>query len=216
MELLIVIALISILAVGVLATINPVEQRAKATDANIMNDAGEVLNAYERYYVNKNSYPWMDVNGSLTVATSNLAWFGRSDQNGAGLCSTAATATPQTTCPSYKGYLGLLISSDELKSSFLEKGYTSVLDTEPSYNAAGMNYLWINKLDSASGNSIFVCFIPKASSNKLQTNNLWEPVLTGGVVTGLIQADAAEFLNGKPVAARTFASPATSLFKCVP
>ncbi len=58
-ELLIVIALISILAVAVLATINPIEQANKARDASVLNDAAEVMNAYERYYANSQNYPWM-------------------------------------------------------------------------------------------------------------------------------------------------------------
>ena len=62
-ELLIVIALISILAVAVLATINPIEQSNKARDARVQNDAAEVMNAYERYYASIQSYPWMDFEG---------------------------------------------------------------------------------------------------------------------------------------------------------
>ena len=42
-ELLIVIALISILSVAVLATINPIEQSNKARDAKFKNDAAEFL-----------------------------------------------------------------------------------------------------------------------------------------------------------------------------
>ena len=44
-ELLIVIALIGILSVAMLATINPIEQANKARDAKVQNDAAEVMNA---------------------------------------------------------------------------------------------------------------------------------------------------------------------------
>ena len=49
-ELLIVIALIAILSVAVLATINPIEQSNKARDAKFKNDAAEVMNSYERFW----------------------------------------------------------------------------------------------------------------------------------------------------------------------
>ena len=67
-ELLIVIALIAILSVAVLATINPIEQTNKARDAKFKNDAAEVLSAYERYFASQNNYPWNSL--SLGVDTT--------------------------------------------------------------------------------------------------------------------------------------------------
>jgi prepilin-type N-terminal cleavage/methylation domain-containing protein len=217
-ELLIVIALIAILSVAVLATINPIEQSNKAKDSTVQNDAAEVMNAYERYYTSKASYPWVDVNAGLTVNSVDLAWFGRSDQNGAALCSLAVTSTPQTPCTSYKANPGLLITTDELKDSFLEKGYTSLAVGDPNYNAVGMNYLWVDKKDAATGhNSIFVCYIPKAKSNRTSKASLKKPIVVGGVVTGLQDTVAGDYVNGTPdPAVWTFADPTTSMFKCVP
>lgn len=218
-ELLIVIALIAILSVAVLATINPVEQSNKANDSTAQNDAAEILNAYERYYANKQSYPWVDVDSAATITSIDLEWFGRSDMNGFGLCSRASTAAPNVRCEtSYKSYPGVLINSDELKSSFLEKGYTSFNAGEPKYNATGMNYLWVYKAAMDVGqNSIYVCYIPKAKSNRAQTNNLYVPAFdAGGNLNGLVKATAADFTNSYPVAKYTFATPATSLMKCVP
>lgn len=217
-ELLIVIALIAILSVAVLATINPVEQSNKANDSTSQNDAAEVLNAYERYYANKQSYPWVDVDNAATVTSVDQPWFGQSTQNGFGLCSRAATSPPDDLCQTtYKAFPGVLISSDELKSSFLEKGYTSFNAGEPKYNANGMNHLWIDKRSMATDqNAIYVCYIPKAKSNRAQKNNLKKPIITGGVVTGLEDTVDADFVNSYPVAAWTFATPITSMFKCVP
>lgn len=216
-ELLIVIALISILSVAVLATINPIEQANKANDSTAQNDAAEVLNAYERYYANKQSYPWVDVDNAATVTSVDNAWFGRSDMNGFALCTTTATSAPETQCTSFKDNPGLLVASDELKSSFLEKGYTSMNTGEPKYNAAGMNYLWVDKKSMVDAqNAIYVCYIPKAKSNRTQKNNLKKPVLTAGVLTGLEDTVDADYVNGFPVDTWTFASPTTSMFKCVP
>lgn len=217
-ELLIVIALIAILSVAVLATINPIEQSNKAKDSTVQNDAAEVMNAYERYYTVKQTYPWIDIDSGATISSVDLAWFGRSDMAGAALCtSTVVGTTPNTVCSAYNNP-GLLISTDELKDSFLSKGYTSLAVADPNYNAQGMNYLYIDKKDSATGhNSIFVCYIPKAKSNRTSATTLYKPVVASGVITGLVRAVAGDFTAGYPTAATwTFATPQTSMFKCVP
>ena len=213
-ELLIVIALIAILSVAVLATINPIEQSNKAKDATVQNDAAEVMNAYERYYTVKASYPWMDVDSSATVTGASVAWVGRSDMAGAGLCTTDSAIagnaeTPYTKCDS-SVTRGLLIITDELKDSFLGKGYTSLAQGDPSFNAAGLNYLWIDKKGAALGNSVYVCYIPKAKSNRTATTILYKPIMTGDVVTGFDAAEAAD------IAAADYEAVATSLMKCVP
>lgn len=217
-ELLIVIALIAVLSVAVLATINPIEQANKAKDASVQNDAAEVMNAYERYYTVKFSYPWVDVSKTDVMNSSDTAWFGSSDKAGAALCTTNVVgSTPDTACSAYNNS-GLLINTDELKDSFLTKGYTSVASSDPNYNAAGMNYLWIDKKDATTGhNSIYVCYVPKAKSNRTSTTTLYSPVVVSGAVTALVKAADTEFgANGYPLPKWDFLSPATSLFKCVP
>jgi len=121
-ELLIVIALIGILSVAVLATINPIEQANKARDAKFQNDAAEVLNAYERYYASLNTYPWgtpEDVVATTIVSTDIL--FGV-----AGV-----------------GETGVLITTSELKSSFAAK---SPFNTTAS--TVDLMYVYNNGSDS--------------------------------------------------------------------
>ena len=217
-ELLIVIALIAILSVAVLATINPIEQSNKAKDSTMQNDAAEVMNAYERYYTVKNTYPWMDSDDSTTVTSYDLAWVGNSRMIGAGLCGIDGvnSAVPTTACSAYN-QRGSLISTDELKDSFLAKGYTSLASGDPNFNSAGMNNLWIVKKDSTEGNSVFVCYIPKAKSNRTKGSVLYEPTFSSGALTSIALADTDQFnADGSPIAAWTFATPALSLFKCVP
>jgi len=219
-ELLIVIALIAILSVAVLATINPIEQSNKAKDSTVQNDAAEVMNAYERYYTVKNTYPWMDSDSSTTVTSVDIAWLGRSDMMGGGLCTDSAVTSgvPTRVCDAYNSR-GSLISTDELKDSFLGKGYTSVKTGEPNYLSSGMNYLWINKKASGEGNSVLVCYIPKAKSNRTKGLTLYKPVLTEGVITSLTLADSSTDFgsDGYPVSTKwDFETPEKSLFKCVP
>jgi len=223
-ELLIVISLIAVLSVGVLATINPVEQRNKAVDANTSNDSGEVLNSLERYYTNQASYPWMVVD-NVTYNSADVAYVGASHMVGSGLCTNAILGADKvhTLCSAYNAQ-GSLIASDELKAAFLEKNYGAVQgDGTSRYNI--LNKLWIIKQSAAVGNnSIYVCYIPKAKSNRTYANKLKKLGVDDGTFLSSTFVDAiayglanADFTGtGDPVAAWTFASPATSLFKCVP
>ncbi len=165
-ELLIVISLIAILSVAVLATINPIEQANKARDASVQNDAAEVLNAYERYYTNTQHYPWMDVSGA-TVTTVNAAYYGRSNQIGFGLCGHGSATSDRDGC-STQTTPGQLITTQELKDSFLSKSYTKL----PSQNGYSVqDQLYVIKLPSDQGNSIYVCYVPQAKSNRNPVNN---------------------------------------------
>ena len=102
----------------------------------------------------------------------------------------------------------------------MNKGYTSLVSGDPNYNASGMNYLWIDKKSSAEHNSIYVCYIPKAKSNRTSATTLYKPTEVGVLpVTGLIPAvPTDDFTAGYPseAAGFTFADPSTSMFKCVP
>ncbi len=57
-ELLIVIALLGALAVGLLASIDPVEQLNKGRDTGIRNSAEEFVRASQRYYATKGQFAW--------------------------------------------------------------------------------------------------------------------------------------------------------------
>lgn len=143
-ELLIVIALIAILSVAVLATINPIEQTNKARDSKFKNDAAEVLSAYERYYASNSRYPWNVVGSTIPqnyrfASKSNSAYFGVSGGGGTGV-----------------GTTGELILTSELKSSFTGKEPFSA--TVADQDAM---YLYHNGRDSN-----YVCFCPKASANR--------------------------------------------------
>lgn len=57
-ELLIVIAVLGILAAGILATIDPFEQFKKARDSNARNTVVELYNGFVRYNANHGNWPW--------------------------------------------------------------------------------------------------------------------------------------------------------------
>ncbi len=62
-ELLIVIALLGVLALGLLATIDPFEQLKKGNDTSMRNMISEFYNAAIRYYAMTNQFPW----GTITI-----------------------------------------------------------------------------------------------------------------------------------------------------
>lgn len=218
-ELLIVIALIAVLSVAVLATINPIEQSNKARDAKVQNDAAEVLNAYERYYTSTTHYPWMDVTGGSAL-TVDTAYTGRSIQIGFGLCGNGAAAAVTDACEG-QAIQGRLIETQELKDSFLTKSYTRLV-SDVAYNY--QDELFVYKQPATNGNSIYVCYVPKARANRVPpATSSWKLKAlafagsseNAALPTGFTDATAAE------IAAATYttllgAGGNDTLFRCVP
>lgn len=140
-ELLIVIALIAILSVAVLATINPIEQTNKARDAKFKNDTAEVLGALERFYASQNEYPWNQVGTSISSTVD--AVFG-STQPEFGVLDAGGTD-------------GVLITTSELKGSFRGKESFVIGAKEED-----VMYVY----HGGTTNSNYVCFHPKAAANR--------------------------------------------------
>lgn len=92
-ELLIVIALLGILAVGLLAAIDPLEQFKKGQDTGQRNATQELYNAVIRYYSIHQEYPW---GTGTTFGPTSLE---------------AGTAS---------SIISMIVDSGELKSNFLD------------------------------------------------------------------------------------------------
>jgi len=165
-ELLIVIALIAILSVAVLATINPIEQSNKARDAKFKNDAAEVLSAYERYYTSQASYPWMDVSDADTYDSISDTVVAKSDSSFFGVINGTV------------GVAGSLITNSELKSSFMGKESYKALDL--ALNEEDRMYVYHN----GSTNDNYVCFHPKATANRNVTGSNVQLKCLSGVGLG--------------------------------
>ena len=180
-ELLIVIALIAILSVAVLATINPIEQSNKARDAKFKNDAAEVMNSYERFYASQNKYPWNmdnDASGSIdndevAAGTNSIAFFSRDWRFGI-LDALGNTTNSQ------------LISTSELKSAFA--GKEPFVSTVANGTSEDSMYVY------HSSDSNYVCFCPKANANRTgdTVNNL---KCLSGISTSGNAAVTATILN---------------------
>lgn len=154
-ELLIVIALIGILSVAVLSTINPIEQTNKANDSKMKNDASEVLSALERYYASQQLYPWNKVDDSLV----SVAFGGNANRIGVGICGGAGASTAAGDCTA-GGTDGELVATDELKKAFKGKTFLVATTTDKK--------MFVTKAADVGGtaSSVYVCFSPSAKANR--------------------------------------------------
>lgn len=147
-ELLIVIAVLGILAVAVLASINPIEQINRGRDTGTRSDAEQFISAVDRFYAAKGFYPWMTNGASLNTWTN---------PGGAVSDMELTVIDDQNSILGDDGVDVLEIMSSggtaEIKSSFTAR----LIDPDAS------NFLSIYN-SGVSGESTYACFIPKSAS----------------------------------------------------
>ncbi|HPS40710.1 MAG TPA: type II secretion system protein [Candidatus Woesebacteria bacterium] len=156
-ELLIVIAILGILAVAVLAAINPVEQINRGRDTGSRSDAEQLLSAIDRYYAYKGYYPWVTnpnddatlswrgVAGDTAINTENgtiEAWADTSVATPCFVLDKISDGNTDGTCD----------GTNELKRSFVDKV------TKSDYN-----HLWVY-YNGDPGSSLYVCFKPQSGA----------------------------------------------------
>ncbi len=146
-ELLIVIAILGILAVAVLAAINPIEQINRGRDTGSRSDAEQLVSAIDRYYAYKGYYAW--VNNPNDTATqgwlavdSLTAWQDNSTPAPCNVLDKLANGNTDETCA----------GNNELKRSYVEK------ITRPDFNHLYVYY------SGNPGSSVYVCFEPKSGA----------------------------------------------------
>lgn len=133
-ELLIVIAVLGILAVAVLAAINPIEQINRSRDTGSRSDAEQLIGAIDRYYASKGYYPWVTNptdDATLVWTQVGTAW---SDGTEGVLAKLSAAGT------------------EEVKQSFTTRISDSGYNTLQVFNGGG------------PGDSTYICFLPKSGS----------------------------------------------------
>lgn len=148
-ELLIVIAILGILAVAVLAAINPVEQINRSRDTATRSDAEQLIGAIDRFNAMKGYYPWVtnpqddfDVDPMVQLEPSTT-W------SATGLADCAVLKRLSDGDQDCEG-------TDELKAAYVQK----IL-------ASDANYLSVYNRGE-QGDSTYVCFTPKSKSFKDQ------------------------------------------------
>ena len=137
-ELLIVIAVLGILAVAVLAAINPIEQINRGRDTGSRSDSEQALSAIDRFYAAQGYYPWQT--GAADLVGEPIAWT---------TLNTAADSAGTTVLD--KLSTG---GTSEIKESYVTR------ISAPTYNSL---YVY-NR--GTQGDSTYVCFLPKSGAFK--------------------------------------------------
>ena len=136
-ELLIVIAVLGILAVAVLAAINPIEQINRSRDTGSRSDSEQLISAVDRFYASSGYYPWQT--GASDVANIDQAW---------------VQVTSSWADGNALGVLAKLSQSgtEEIKSSFANRIVATTYNPLFVYN------------DGTAGSSTYMCFLAKSSA----------------------------------------------------
>jgi prepilin-type N-terminal cleavage/methylation domain-containing protein len=151
-ELLIVIALIGVLAVAVLAAINPLEQLNRARDTGMESDASQLLASIDRFYAAHEEFPWVYQNtdaGCDNCQADNDSVFGfiSADDPAVGICEIAGGCDVD----------GVLLSQLELKSEFRNRSFIDA--------SSDKNKLFIGKELGASS-SVYACWVPTSQAQR--------------------------------------------------
>ena len=160
MELLIVIGVLGILAVGLLAAIDPFEQLKKARDTNNRNAATELLQANQRYYATHGYLPWFKQTVSGTSSTYDCAV----TTDGTSL-DLLRPATPATAYPLSAVLVNKTGSTDH--DTDVENCITDTLGADGEVKDTFFDGLSTTLyLTSGSPTRVAVCFSPEAKSNR--------------------------------------------------
>lgn len=152
-ELLIVITVLGILAVAVLAAINPIEQINRGKDTGSRSDAEQLISAVDRYYTGSGFYPW----STAPAASQPTAWGAVGD---AWTDGTTAVLTKLST-----------VGTAEIKESFVNR-----------IKASGYNTLYKSNV-GGQGDSTYVCFMPQSSRFSTEAGNRCGASLPGDFPT---------------------------------
>jgi len=161
-ELLIVIAVLGVLAVAVLATINPIEQINRGRDTGQRGDAEQLLSAIDRYNATQGLWPWQTVQADAT----DVAWglvTEVADNAGGGCLLLDKLAQGSAACTS---------GADEIKASFPSRLRGS------TYNPLYMEY------GGEAGESVYVCFQPKSGAFRTEAQRRCEETLPADFPVG--------------------------------
>ena len=141
-ELLIVIAVLGILAVAVLAAINPIEQINRGKDTGSRSDAEQLLSASDRFYASQGYYAWMT--GPTDLTHQPHVW--------------ATVQSVVDTAPTPVAMLTKLSSggTSEIKQSFVTRISSATYNTLYMYTRG------------TQGDSVYVCFKPLSGSFKTE------------------------------------------------
>ena len=194
-ELLIVIAIMGILAVAVLAAINPIEQINRGRDTGSRSDAEQLISGSDRFYASKGYYPWQLGASSVNYATFRSGGSGFTPLSSAGVLVGEDQVAMLTNLSS--------AGTEELKASFVSR----ISDPAQSNTLNLYN-------DGVSGHSTYVCFLPKSQSFRTEA---WTRCSTNGVANTMpVDFPPGGCPNTSSCATAATAANATTCQICLP
>jgi len=134
-ELLIVIAVLGILAVAVLAAINPIEQINRSRDTGSRSDAEQLIGGIDRFYATNGYYPWQTGATDTTQPNWVKVTAGWADGGGTGVLAKLSQS-----------------GTEELKTSFTNRIVATTYNALYIYNSG------------VAGSSTYVCFLAKSGA----------------------------------------------------
>jgi type II secretory pathway pseudopilin PulG len=156
-----VIAVIGVLAVAVLSSINPVEQINKGRDTRVRSNAAQLLNAVDRYYAIQEVYPWNDAtyNGDADWDSTDAFPDGTIcpiTTEPAGFCQIGGTGYVSGS----QEWLDGLTETEEVKDSFVKQ----------IENVRATNALFIAKRAQGPSvdDTVYICFTPSSNAFQLE------------------------------------------------
>ena len=154
-ELLVVIGVLGILATGLLATIDPLEQFRKGADSNRKTTSLELNNALTRYYSVHNVMPWASVaNGGANC--------------NAGAVPAATRVSNVTATTAFNDCLTTLTTEGELKSTF-----------QTQYGILNKLYITETTPAGSTATSVAVCYDPESKSESKRPETKFSQNPTG-------------------------------------
>lgn len=148
-ELLVVIGVLGVLAAGLLATVDPLEQFRKAADSNRRSTSLELVNGITRYYATKQALPWD------TVANGGDNCNGGAVPN-ASRVSNVSAATAFGDCVTALANLG------EVKTTFATQ-----------YQILNRLYITETTAAGSTDRRFAVCFDPESKSMTRATTTIY-------------------------------------------
>ena len=145
-ELLIVISLLGVIALIVIAAINPIELSNRTRDTQFKSDSAQLIPAVDKIW------PWLreSLGASAAIVADNDSSFGfvSEGNEGVGVCGADCTVD------------GLLLDNDELKSEFRNRNF---IDNDSGTDDS--KKLFLGKAQGTS-ESVYSCFIPAAKATR--------------------------------------------------
>jgi prepilin-type N-terminal cleavage/methylation domain-containing protein len=96
-ELIIVMAILGVLAVGLIAAVDPIEQSARSNDAAKINAAKQMFDAVGRYYASKNALPWTTNQTAVALSSTTVGTIVTTLSGAGEIKSNFTSSLPSTT-----------------------------------------------------------------------------------------------------------------------